>query len=634
MSTFTNPIIPGFYSDPSCIRVGDVFYMANSSFQFFPGIPIHKSKDLINWELIGNAINRPSQISLNQATTKITTHRAENYSRVAYTPRPFANMPSNTDFHSSNFILTAIDLSDPNSYSKLIYFDFHGIDLSLFFDKNGKVYVQGSWIYGYDQNPATVIRQAEIDVATGQLLTGARDIWSGATGKVPEGPHVYYKDGWYYLLIAEGGTHARHKITMARSRSIWGPFESDLANPVLTAEGSSGVVQCVGHGDLVYDKDGQWWCAIDSLPHDDTSHTVLILSGTYTEQLNITQPGPLTLLGESNSPHNASTNSVHVRWVAATEQGIYTDNVYTSVLIVAPTLNASLTGSGPEGLAVPDGTPFGCSDFRTYNIDFRNVYAEQSAGPANALSFSRANGGFYYSGFYSYQDTVYVGKLGNAYFHSSIVAKQTDFLYGFGTAWLELCDLVLQGYGGGITAWKGTNMTYPNKFGVYVHASSINAANASVVVEQKGRCALGRPWNSGHRSIFAETYEDGTIQDSGYVLWQAPITEQTLMGVYENIGPGWNITAAAGAIVDGKVFLGRPWRPLARVIYQYSTLTGVVHPEGWAPMAEGATPIFMEYENTGAGSNTSVRLYETPASAAMAKSQLWGGDTGWYDKAY
>ncbi|GMG11920.1 unnamed protein product [Aspergillus oryzae] len=491
-------------------------------------------------------------------------------------------------------------------------------------------------------------------------------------------------------------------------------------------------------------------------------NAILILSGTYTEQLNITQPGPLTLLGESNSPHNASTNSVHVRWVAATEQGIYTDNVYTSVLIVAPTLNASLTGSGPEGLAVPDGTPFGCSDFRTYNIDFRNVYAEQSAGPANALSFSRANGGFYYSGFYSYQDTVYVGKLGNAYFHSSIVAKQTDFLYGFGTAWLELCDLVLQGYGGGITAWKGTNMTYPNKFGVYVHASSINAANASVVVEQKGRCALGRPWNSGHRSIFAETYEDGTIQDSGYVLWQAPITEQTLMGVYENIGPGWNvgarreyiysvildketweecnspakvflteegtpgnvqwidqrirwcstvwvsnhnvsfynvnienttdgqyaardtlssfeserlmlydlgrciyripvgpllknsqITAAAGAIVDGKVFLGRPWRPLARVIYQYSTLTGVVHPEGWAPMAEGATPyvlflvinwemvvinllsrIFMEYENTGAGSNTSVGLYETPASAAMAKSQLWGGDAGWYDKAY
>ncbi|KAF9891455.1 hypothetical protein FE257_003921 [Aspergillus nanangensis] len=94
------------------------------------------------------------------------------------------------------------------------------------------------------------------------------------------------------------------------------------------------------------------------------------------------------------------------------------------------------------------------------------------------------------------------------------------------------------------------------------------------------------------------------------------------------------ITAASGASVDGKVFLGRPWRPLARVIYQYSTLTGVVHPEGWAPMADGATPIFMEYENTGAGSDTSARLYETAASAAVSKSQLWGGDAGWYDRTY
>ena len=97
--------------------------------------------------------------------------------------------------------------------------------------------------------------------------------------------------------------------------------------------------------------------AIDSLPHDHTSQTILILSGTYTEQLNITRPGPLTLLGESNSPRNASTNSVHVQWAAATEQGIYTDNVYTSVLIVAPTLNASLTGSGPTILISGTSTP-------------------------------------------------------------------------------------------------------------------------------------------------------------------------------------------------------------------------------------------------------------------------------------
>ena len=78
---------------------------------------------------------------------------------------------------------------------------------------------------------------------------------------------------------------------------------------------------------------------------------------------------------------------------------------------------------------------------------------------------------------------------------------------------------------------------------MYVHDSIIKAANASVRVEKEGRCAVGRPWNSGHRSIFAGTYEDGTIRDSGYVLWQAPITEQSLMGEYENLGPGWDVAA-------------------------------------------------------------------------------------------
>lgn len=283
--------------------------------------------------------------------------------------------------------------------------------------------------------------------------------------------------------------------------------------------------------------------AIDSLPHDDSSQTILILAGNYTEQLNITRPGPLTLLGETSHPTDAGQNQVNVLWAAATSQGIYTDNVFTSVLIVAPTLNASLTGYGPSGLPVPEGTPFGCRDFRTYNIDFRNVYADRSAGPSHALSFSRANGGFYYSGFYSYQDTVYVGKLGNAYFHSSVIAGQTDFIYGFGTAWFEGCNLTLRGCGGGITAWKGTNTTYTNKFGAYIHNSTIQAANSTVAAAYQGKCALGRPWNSLHRSIFANTYEDASITASGYVLWSSPITNQTLMAEYSDFGPGFNVTA-------------------------------------------------------------------------------------------
>lgn len=145
--------------------------------------------------------------------------------------------------------------------------------------------------------------------------------------------------------------------------------------------------------------------AIDSLPNDNSSQTILILAGNYTEQLNITRSGPVTLLGQTSHPTDASQNKVTVFWAAA-NNGTYADNAYTSVLTVAPTLEASLTGSGPTGYPVPADTPFGNRDFRAYNIDFRNVFSEYSAGPALALSLSYANGGFYYCGFYSFQDTV------------------------------------------------------------------------------------------------------------------------------------------------------------------------------------------------------------------------------------
>jgi pectinesterase len=145
--------------------------------------------------------------------------------------------------------------------------------------------------------------------------------------------------------------------------------------------------------------------AILSLPHDNSSATILVRAGSYTEQLNVTRPGPLTLLGETSSPLDETKNEVNVFWSAA-NNNTYLDNAFTSVLTVAPTQNASLTGAGTTGWPVPADTPFGNTDFRVYNIDFRNVFSEYSAGPALAVSVSYANSGFYYSGFYSYQDTV------------------------------------------------------------------------------------------------------------------------------------------------------------------------------------------------------------------------------------
>ncbi|KAF2464698.1 pectin methylesterase [Lindgomyces ingoldianus] len=284
--------------------------------------------------------------------------------------------------------------------------------------------------------------------------------------------------------------------------------------------------------------------AILSLPHDNSSQLILITTGTYTEQLNITRPGPLTLLGQTSSPSTLS-NTVQILWHQAT--GTSTtgtlDNAYTSVLTIAPTLNASLTGAGPTGNSVPADTPFGSSNFRAYNLNFTNDYLPYSAGPSLAVSTSYANTGFYYCGFQSYQDTIYIGKLGNSYMSHCSIAGQTDFLYGFGTLWIQASTLLLRGCGGGITAWKGTNTTFPNKYGVYIRDSAVQKENSSLEISSK--CALGRPWNSLHRSIFSKCWLDDSIRPSGYTAWLATdprVTSQTLMAEYEDVGPGWNET--------------------------------------------------------------------------------------------
>lgn len=157
--------------------------------------------------------------------------------------------------------------------------------------------------------------------------------------------------------------------------------------------------------------------AIESLGNTTTPAHILIAPGNYTEQLNVTRQGPLTLIGMSTRPwkgevyadidvNTAAQNDVQVWWNSANHDAIFTDNVHTGVLTIGPTLNATLTGSGPTGFPVPDDTPFGCRDFRAYNIDFRNEFTPYSNGPAHAVGVSRANAGFYSCGFYSWQDTV------------------------------------------------------------------------------------------------------------------------------------------------------------------------------------------------------------------------------------
>lgn len=283
--------------------------------------------------------------------------------------------------------------------------------------------------------------------------------------------------------------------------------------------------------------------AILSLPNNTSPRHILVLPGNYTEQVNVTRPGPVYLFGQTQYPTDQSKNTVNIIWRNATGAAVNStiDNAYTSVLTVAPTFNASTTGSGPSGNPVPADTPFGNADFRAYNLNFINDYKPYSSGPALAVSVSYANTGFYYCGFYSYQDTIYIGKLGNAYFYKNEIAGETDFFYGFGTAWIQSSLVSLRGCRGGITAWKGTNTTFANKYGVYIHDSTVQKANASLTLTRK--CALGRPWNALHRSIFAHSYMDDSIQPNGYMEWSAAdprVVANTTMAEYKSYGPGWD----------------------------------------------------------------------------------------------
>jgi len=155
---------------------------------------------------------------------------------------------------SENFIVSTRDIWS-DEWSDPVYFDFRGIDPSIFFDGDGRSYIQGSAAPG----PMTEIHLFEIDLSTGNKLSEQKKIWGGTGGIYPEGPHLYKKDGWYYLLISEGGTHEDHMITAARSRDIWGPYESYENNPILTARGTDEYIQYTGHCDMFQDQKGAWW---------------------------------------------------------------------------------------------------------------------------------------------------------------------------------------------------------------------------------------------------------------------------------------------------------------------------------------------------------------------------------------
>lgn len=157
-----------------------------------------------------------------------------------------------------NFIISTSDIWS-GQWSDPVHFDFYGIDTSFFIDDDERCFIQGSWMMDREEQPKSTIYQVELDLETGKALSDTRLIWEGHFQYDTEGPHIYKRGEWYYLLAAEGGTFEHHKLSMARSRNVWGPYESYEHNPILTAEGTKEYIQGVGHGELFQDGDGDWW---------------------------------------------------------------------------------------------------------------------------------------------------------------------------------------------------------------------------------------------------------------------------------------------------------------------------------------------------------------------------------------
>lgn len=240
---YQNPVLPGFYPDPSVCRVGRDFYLATSSFEYFPGVPIFHSRDLVHWRQVGHVLTRPSQLPLErvEASGGIYAPTLRYHEGVFY-------MTTTNVSAGGNFIVTARAPEGP--WSEPLWVAQLGIDPSLFFDEDGSVYFTSS-------NLGVV--QSRIDIKTGRLLSESVKIWTGTGAQHTESPHLYRKDGWYYLMIAEGGTEYCHMVSMARSKSPWGPFEPCQRNPILTHRSLWSPIQAVGHADLIETESGDWF---------------------------------------------------------------------------------------------------------------------------------------------------------------------------------------------------------------------------------------------------------------------------------------------------------------------------------------------------------------------------------------
>ena len=255
-----NPVLPGFNPDPSLIRAGDDYYIATSTFEWFPGVQIHHSKDMVHWRLVTRPLDRVSQLDM----AGIGNSYGVWAPALSYHDDQFYLIYTNTKTRLGpyddvdNFLVTAKNIEGP--WSEPIALNHSGFDPSLFHDEDGRKWlVNMRWDWRPGKRRFAGIDLQEYNPEKKKLVGPVHHIFDGTKYKVTEGPHLYQKDGYYYLVTAEGGTNWNHTFTVARSKNITGPYEVHPENPLLNANHTSNPLQKTGHGTFVQTQTGEWY---------------------------------------------------------------------------------------------------------------------------------------------------------------------------------------------------------------------------------------------------------------------------------------------------------------------------------------------------------------------------------------
>jgi len=331
---YRTPILTGFYPDPSVCRVGDDYYLVSSTFAWFPGLPVFHSRDLVNWTQIGHVVDRPDQLNYDElrVTRGLFAPTISHHDGVFYVVCTMVDA-------GGNFLMTATDPAGP--WSDPVWLDFEGIDPSLFFDDDGRAWMLNNgapegtplydghraiWIQEFDPTAKKLIGPRTLLVNGGVDIT-QKPVWI-------EGPHLYQRDGWYYLCCAEGGTSLQHSQVIYRGRSPTGPFTPWDKNPILTQRDLDGTapqaVTCTGHADLEIGPDGNWWAVfLACRPYAGefwtTGRETFLLPVTWTddgwplilppgERVPYILPAPKSPFPDLRPPSSASTLTGNFTW--------------------------------------------------------------------------------------------------------------------------------------------------------------------------------------------------------------------------------------------------------------------------------------------------------------------------------